>query len=294
MPQPRNKNYGLNWQREVGEQSEKDWIFGAASPVCIAEGIPAAKRERYLPAGEIQESKHSDMMDCASRGPANIIEYKLNYLVVNKKVSDEAIKFLRQFMNDRGEVEISDAWIAINSFTTQLGNSMKAPLDAVRTGGIIPKKLLPLEDWMTWEDYHNPGRRTDKMFKIAKKSLECFNFNYEKVKSKNIKEMLDRDVLNLAGFAWPEPVNGEYPRVYEDPNHVFMGLMNPPTYIFDNYLDEEVAGDFIKKLADDYYFMDYGYRIIISENKKKQEKPLWQKIMDWLNNIYNQIKWRDK
>ena len=129
---------------------------------------------------------------------------------------------------------------------------------------------------MTWEDYHKPERITEEM--------------------KNLDELLDRDIINLAGYAWPNPVNGEYPRVDYQPNHVFVGIRKPRTYIFDNYVDEGVAGDFIKKLAADYDFIDYGYRIIISEKKIEEpgEKPevkksWWQRLIEAIKKFFSEL-----
>lgn len=286
------KNYGLNWELEKAQQSEKDWFFGAGSPVCLAE-IPSAERESCLPKGEVQRSDKGDMMDCASRGPVNIVETKLNWLIKNKKLSERVIDFLEDkgYINEAGEVELADAWIAIESGTTKNGNSMKAPLETLRKKGILPKKFLPLEKWMTWDDYHDSNRITEEMKRLAKESLRYLNFNYEKVLESQMERMLDRDILNLAGYAWPVPVNGEYPRVDDPPNHVFMGLRLPKYYIFDNYIDY-VDGDFIKKLTPDYDFHRYGYRIIISENtnpdaKKSSWQWFWGLIKKLIDKFFN-------
>ena len=284
MSNQQNKNYGLNLALEKQQQSEKDWVFGATSPICLAEGMPETEREKYLPKGEVQQGVE-DMADCASRGPINILETKFNYLIQNKIISVGSIKFLKDngYADKGGRVEFSDAFIAINSGTTKQGNSMKAPLESIRLMGLVPKKLLPLEKWMTWDDYHKPERITSELKTLGLEFLNHFGINYEKVYEKNLTTLLNRDLSNLAGFAWSDPVGGEYPRVDFPPNHVFMGLRNPRTYIFDNYIDL-VDEDFIKKLAPDYDFVDYGYRIIISEKKKeeKSEKELsfWQKKLN--------------
>jgi hypothetical protein len=273
------KNYGLDWNKQIADEDpEKDWIFGASSVRCIAE-VPPKERVNCLPAGEVQQSDKDDMMDCATRGPLNILETKFNWLIRNNMLSVRAIAFLKQFMNDKGQVEISDAFTSIKSGTTKFGNSMKAPLDAIRKFGIVPKKLLPLEKWMSWTDFHNVNRITPTIEEIAKQSLLHFNFNYEKVLEKDTKKMLDRDILNLCGFAWPAPVNGIYPKTDNDPNHVFMGLdddnmldyLKSNTDIFDNYIDFD--DDFIKKLAPDYRFWGQ-YRLIISENRMTETENL--------------------
>lgn len=281
-------NHGLNWDLELSQRTEKDWVFGATSPVCMAEKIPQEERELYLPKGEVQQGVE-DTMDCATRGPINMYETKFNYLYRTGKLDEGSIKFLHNsgYITDKGEIEFSDAFIAILSGTTREGNSMKAPLEAVRLYGLVPKKLLPLKSWMTWEDYHKPERITEELENLGQEFLKYFNLNYERVYENNLDELLERDIIDLAGFAWPDPdSNGEYPRVDYQPNHVFIGVRKPRTYIFDNYLDV-VDRDFIKKLASDYDFVDYGYRVIISEKSQEEpvKKSLWQMIKEFWEKI---------
>lgn len=275
-----NQNHGLNWEKEKADETPKDWVFSAVSPVCIAEGIVPYQRDLCLPKGEIQQGVE-DMMDCATRSALNVLETKFNWLVKNKKIEGRRIKFLWQYMNENGKVEFSDAFIAILSGTTKNGNSLKAPIEAIRKNGLIPKKLLPLEKTMIWDDFHNPKRITEEMEKIGKEFLKHFSINYEKVYEKDMDALLDRDMLDVAGYAWPTPKNGEYPRVEYTPNHAFMAIRKPMTYIFDNYIDY-VDGDFIKKLTSDYDFLDHAYRIIISELPQQQEKGWWQKFINWI------------
>lgn len=267
-------NYGLNWSLEKQQQSDKDWIFGATSTKCLAT-IPPSLRWAYLPVGEVQRGAE-DMMDCASRAPLNILETKFNFLIANKLISPDNIKWLKDkgYIGLQDSIEFSDAFVAINSGTTRQGNSLKAPLEAIRTQGLIPKSMLPLEKWMTWEDYHNPERITPAMVKLGMDFASRFRINYEKVYETNFENILKTDLLDCAGYAWPEPVEGEYPRTTLDPNHAFMVFNNPRYNIFDNYLDT-VDGDFIKKLTTDYDLMDYGYRVFISKEVPSPPKRNW-------------------
>ena len=275
-------NHGFDIEKEESEQSEKDWIFGTTGLTCIAENIPEQERGNYLPEGEVQRGKE-DMMDCATRGLLNILATKFNWLLKNQKLTFEDEYWFRAAGYIDNGIDFSDAFIAILSNTTRQGNSMRAPLDAIRKNGLIPKRMLPLESWMTWENYHNPERITYEMKDLGQEFLKRFSINYEKVYEEDFKNLIKKDLLNVAGYAWPDPVNGEYPRVIRDPNHVFVAYKSPLYFIFDNYLDP-VDGDFTKKLASNYDFMGYGYRLLI--NKQVQKKSILTLIRNFIKDYF--------
>ena len=266
---------------EKTHQKDTDWVFGAASVPCIAQ-IPQNRREDYLPKGEVQRGAE-DTMDCASRGPVNILEAKFTYLYKNSLISPENKRWLfdNGYVQD-GVITFSDAFVAINSHTTPQGNSMIAPLEAIHKQGLIPKKMLPLDPWMRWSDYHNPNRITQSMVALGLESLSRFPINYDRVLEKDFEKVYEQDMIDMAGFAWPEPIDGEYPRTNNDPNHVFVGIYLPKHNIFDNY--ELTPGNFIKKLASDYDLLDYGYRLIIGETKNP-ETPTKQSLITNLKNL---------
>ena len=280
------KNFGLNLSLEKQQQTGDEWKFGALSDPCLTD-IPVGERYKYLPKGELQFTSRADMKDCASRAPLNILETKFNWLLRNKKLSLENEIWLRA----NGYVEnvcicFSDAFVAINSGTTLDGNSLKAPLEAIRKQGLVPKKLLPLLPDMTFETYHDPQRITEEMRNLGLEFNKRFFINYQKVYEIDYGTLLSEDLLNVAGYAWPAAAQGEYPRVDYDPNHAFMAFKRPLTYIFDNYI--ESAGDFIKKLASDYNFLDYGYRVSINKELVvvKKKNRLLQALTNWWQEIF--------
>ena len=263
------RNTGFDLSMELAHQNIKtDYVLGAASQKCIAE-IPSESRMAYLPLGELQFGRE-DFMDCATRSWLNIKETKLNYLVKNKLLPAETIQWLRDkgyYSDDRG-AELSDRFIAIKSGTSRSGNSLIAPLQAGHKYGVIPKKMLPARSDMTWDDYHNQADITSEMENLGLEFLKRIAINYEKVYKEQFSEFRKRDMLNTAGYAWPQPVNGIYPRVEYQYNHAFMDANLPEVTAFDNYLDEGKQGDFLKQLAPDYELMNPSYRIILSIPKK--------------------------
>ena len=227
----KQQNHGLNWELEVKQQSDKDWVFGATSPVCIAENIPPLEREFCLPKGE-RQNIGDEKSDCATRGPLNLLETKLNWLYRYKKLKPDNIKFLEQYLKD-GKIELSDRFNAILSGTSKLGNSLKAPLDSIRHDGVIPKSMfLQVE---SFDEYYDKSKLTQEMKDLGQEFVKRFDITYEKVYEQDFETLLERDLIDTAGYAWPEPVNGEYPRVDYQPNHCFLAVHKPMTYIFDNY-----------------------------------------------------------
>lgn len=279
------KNTGLDLKREIAEQSVKDWEFlGGLSATCIAS-IPEAERDKYLPTGELQFGKE-DFMDCATRAPLNILETKFNWLIRNDKLSANNKQWLidNGYFTDSG-VQFSDRFIAIKSGTTRTGNSLKAPCETIRTCGLIPKTMLPAKSDMTWSDYHNQKKITKKMETLGQEFIERFTINYERVFERDFGEVLTTDMIDSAGYGWPQPKNDIYPKVQYQPNHAFATIKNA-FYAFDNYLDQGRENDWIKHLARDYNFMDYGYRIYIARENVKKNSPCTS-FMHWLHSLFS-------
>ena len=279
--------YGLDLKKEAEQVSSEDWVLGAVSVKGIAENIDF---KTYLPAGEIQRTAKSDTMDCATRSPMNILETKLNYLVKNSVLSTDNHQWLveHEYVGEDGTVELSDAFTAILSGTTTSGNSLKAPLESMRKDGVIPKKLLPLESWMSWYDYHKKSRITPLMKELGKEFIKRFPINYEKVMKGDFFNVIKWDILNIAGYAWTSPRNGIYPRTTQAPNHAFVYFEIPAYQIFDNYLDTD--GDFIKHLASDYNLLHYAYRVIINEVGSSKKKDMTK---EELRGIYQELLMRE-
>ena len=86
--------YGFDLKREQAEQDGTEWPLGSI-PSCIAE-IPEEQRAKYLPQGEVQRTAFGDLMDCATRGPINILECKFNFLLTKQLLSLDNELWLRE------------------------------------------------------------------------------------------------------------------------------------------------------------------------------------------------------
>jgi hypothetical protein len=260
------KNYGLDIALEISSQDGTEWQLGAVEIAPLFTIPNKEDRLQALPKGEIQRGKQ-DMKDCATRGPINLMEAYFTY-GVRKKLFDPKNE---QWLRDKGYVQMvdglecvlfSDAFIAIKSGTRKTGNSMKAPIHAIHEHGLLPKHMLPLDKSMTWDEYHNPNRITQEMVDLARIFSKRFSINYVQVPSKKFIEANEEDYIVVAGHAWNKPVRGIYTRTEDDINHVWLNV-HPAFVGFDNYIDS-TDGDFLKQIAHDYIFRDWGYRMYVS------------------------------
>ena len=92
MKKQNQRNRGLDWERELSEQSDKDWTLGAKSRECFAH-IPLNERDDFLPKGEVQRGKE-DWMCCSTMAAINILATKFNCLIRNHMLPDEYVEWL--------------------------------------------------------------------------------------------------------------------------------------------------------------------------------------------------------
>ena len=155
-----------------------------------------------------------------------------------------------------GKVKLNDAFIEILSGTTRQGNSLKAPLDTARKVGVIPAAMIPLNNDMAWDVYMNPARVTQEHRDLGAQFLRRLPINYEQVPLRQFFEATTMDSLSTALRAWSVPIDGVYPRIEGQFTHAVDRFTNE-IEIFDTY------EPFIKKLAKDYIFFEWGYSISI-------------------------------
>lgn len=256
-------NTGLDLNKEIDNQLDSDWIFGAASSPCLAI-IPSDLRVAYLPDGELQFGVE-DLMDCVTRAYLNVLEAKFNWLYANNELKN------RKWLEDNGyvyggRITFSDRFIAIKSGTSRSGNSLKEPADTIHRYGLIPKQMFPKSPGTTFDQYHDPSKITQEMEALGREFAARFSINYERVLEADFKKASEDDFIVCGLYAWPPIVEGEYPRIDNTPNHS-VAVIRPEYFIFDNYIDD----DYIKKLSPNYDFWQYGYRIFISRETTPED-----------------------
>lgn len=267
------KNLGFRADLQALHEEARDHLAGVGSVSGLYD-VPLKERLFYQPKYELQKGRE-DFMDCATRGPINKYETQFEYAYKNGLMKPENKKWFEDIgFVVNGKPEFSDRFIAIKSNTTRTGNSLKAPIDATHRYGLIPKKMLPAEEWMTWEDYHDWSKITKEMENIGQEFLKRWSLNYEKLNPNTDREAQNKWELVLALFAWGLPVSGIYLRNDNDFNHVVKGVKRD-TIIFDNYPDT-YDGDALKNLAPDYKFYDTAYRLYVSaERLVPTKKKSW-------------------
>jgi hypothetical protein len=291
-------NTGLDLDREIAELRGDEWVFGAHSEACLF-AVPQDKRELYLPYGELQNIGE-EKSGCVSRAYINALEMKFTYAYEKNLVSKSNREWLEQNgYVENGRVVFADANIEILSGTTRKGVSLKAPVDAIRKHGLVPKKMLSQLE--KWDDHYNPARLTPAVTNLGLEFARRFSLNYEMVYTRDMKLMLEDDCAGIAVYAWANPINGEYQRVDFPFNHCVLAYALPTTYIFDNYLDQGKQGDFIKKLASNYTIFDHGYRVYVSaqakdevvekEKETKDEQVSKQQILSLFAWFYKLLEW---
>lgn len=258
----------FNAKKEEREVNGTEWVYGAIKKD-LAQ-VPYDKRLLFLPLCTWQYNSLMDAMGCASRSPVNILSSKFTYFY-HHDMHPALKSWLKQkgYVVGEGEnakVLFDETYIEILSGTTKNGNSLKAPLDAIRHHGLIPE-MLPLEEGMTWEQYHDPNRITDEHRELGKEFKKRFVINYEIVPEDGFMEALQDDYIDVAGHGWNKPKNGVYERTNKSINHAFL-LVDKAIHSYD---DHEQC---IKLLAKDYRFFKWGYSISVTAQNPFPEETL--------------------
>ncbi len=279
---------GLNLALEREHQDGTEHRFGALSQSGIVS-IPLAERERYLPVGEDQNIGEEKFF-CASASPLNALASLLTYHYQHGMAPDNKRWLQNNGYTNYDKVDFSDSFVAINSGTTRDGNSLIAPLRAIRSKGLIPKWQLPQLNG--FDENYDPNRITQKMVDLGAEFARRFTINYEQVQNIHVADVLKDDFVGVALFAWPQPENGVYNSDSDAFNHAIC-LFAPQYFAFDNY--EESVGDFIKQLAPGYKLFEYGYRVFLSAenpNATSEKISLYQLLIQKLYQIIDILKGR--
>lgn len=274
---------GFDLERERNEASETDFVGGGVGPVlkglsdkvsgivcaCYAWGTPengvyprvtfpinhaidiiTEFSKKFLPIGTIQRGR-DDWMNCASNAPCNSLEVSFNHALDSNLFTPVLVQWFKDegYINpENGLFEIADAFVSIGSGTTRRGNSLKSPVQFISNNGIVPKSRMPDSPSMTFDEYHDPARITPELFDLGLEFLKRVKVNYEKVYRADFEKIVDT--------RWD---------------------------IFDSY--PNYSGTNLKNLANDYIFLEYGYRLYIAEDTTEQQISILRQMINKLMEI---------
>jgi len=171
------------------------------------------------------------------------------------------------------EKNFSDRFLAKTSGTNpNSGNTPKAVSNAIKKFGLVDEKEYPMVS--TIEEYFKkiPKDILDK----GKDFLKEFNFGYEYVNTKDLKNALKRSPVGVAVSAWQQNAQGEY-IYFGQWNHwcvlVAFDEKDRPI-IWDSYEEG------LKTLEKDYNF-GFPQIYMLNRDKKVVRISCWQKLLNW-------------
>jgi hypothetical protein len=260
--QEKIRNFGLI----LAPLEESDYLFGTTKLGLEIRKVDA-NWTKELPTPEKQKRQDEDKMCCVTASALNTIETEFNYQNDNDLINAEDLVWLKEkgYLDEFGEFDFSDRYIATLSGTTRNGNSPKKVADCIRKFGLIPEKLLPYRTAMSWEEFYSLEDITQPLRDLGLEFAKRFPINYEFVNGGKAEYDNARRFNPLQVFvhAWNGQSNGVYVRTESQINHAVEN--NKSNQIFDTY------DPYLKNLASDFIYMGYGVRFIISFKKKETE-----------------------
>lgn len=229
----------------------------------------------YLSHGEWQLGVYVDTMACVSFSALNCVEALFNKLWPT--LSEDNKKWLGDngYLTN-GRMNGSDRFTAKMSGTTRQGNYLYKVADSIRHDGIVPESVWPFpfdqrNPVFDWDNFYS--EIPDDIIELGKEFARRFNILYEQVDiisqdypdKMTIVDALRYAPLQVVVYAWPQPINGIYPRVEENFVHA-VALGKPEYFIEDSYA---INGVFQKQLATDYRFYQWAFQYHVFENNKK-------------------------
>lgn len=266
-------NYGFNLEEQLNaEQDPRAWRFGASA---IIENITIDNLDwrQYFSAGVRQHGVYFDTMACVSFSAVRIQEAIFNAKIRLGLISAENLQWLKDkgYIDEKGEVNFSERYIAKLSKTTKQGNSGWAVNEAIKEFGLIPNFLWPFADTQrtpvyVWENFY--AEIPAELIALGKEFIKRFSFKYELISTSpsEMKRGLKHSPIQVYVYAWDKPVNGVHLKVNKTINHAISNAC-PEWFIQDHYLD--FNNDFEKQLAPDYIFYASGYKYNWTENNIK-------------------------
>lgn len=179
-----NKNLGVL----IAPPKPKDYILGSTSPLTSDRIIK--DWSIYLPSPESQRNKITDFMDCVTMSALHAIGTQLNYLLMNNKLSDEALYFFHNngYIKD-GLFSLSSRFNAkLNNTENLKGNYLNNVGDCIRRDGLISNSDWPTMDDTSYDEFYM--MIPVGLFTKAKKALWFVDIKYQWVNKSDFPSIL--------------------------------------------------------------------------------------------------------
>lgn len=179
-------NFGL-----ILKDDPRDIMIGSENN----EGFIEIACDNWLPYRsqyEMQIGIYFDTKGCATFAMHNQLEFVFNYLIKNKKISEENIDWLKEkgYIDENGFFDCSERFNLILNGTTKNGNYFtkvyQSAFDEKTGTGVIPKSMLPYPRLQRtpvfdWDDFYDESVITDEMRELGREFLRRFTIRYYRV-----------------------------------------------------------------------------------------------------------------
>ena len=162
--------------------SPKAFKFGAETCIAPVVRLPNGDWFNYTPTGEKQYTIKYDTMSCTTFSALNSLEMQFNWLRKNGYIAADALALLKEwgYIDDNGNLNLSDWFTAVMSGTTTQGNDFGSVWDSIRKHGVLPQsKGYKPEDFKTIAEWLDRTKVTTEQKAQALKFLDIFEVAYE-------------------------------------------------------------------------------------------------------------------
>jgi len=255
------------------------WVFGGTTNILNQSGDWI----QDLPTEEHQKKYSVETMSCISFGSCNAAETLLNFKIKKELISEDNLLWLQDngYISS-GNVNFSDRFIALLSWTTKNGNIASKVMGTIKNYGLIPESMFPWnpED-NTWDKYHDKSKITQAMKNMGYEFKRRFPMEYHIVYRADFEEALKESPIIAFVDGYYKFKNGVLQYSNRMSNHCIM--IPKLNHIFDSY------APFLKQIVPNYPYYtgqnfytrkkySYGYKIKFNENiiKKKMIEVIKQ------------------
>lgn len=265
------------------EVKPKDYIAGFETGIAYEVRNDLGDWEQYMTAPEKQSRDGVfDTQSCTNFDTLKVVQGQINFLLKKGLVPEDkkALMTSLGYFDENGLVNFSEAFNAITSGTTSLGNYLQNPPEAIRKFGLLPQKdFITPENVSSFDEWIDAKRITPEMYAKAKRFNEIFDVAYEWILTgtpnddlliKHAKQAPISIALGMCGD-WFSP-EGKIALCDNKVAHHAVSLIAINDKLYKRISDQYVP--FLKTL-DPKYYIAWALKIVVSVKKPaKSSQPV--------------------